>query len=108
MPLASSLMVAGERNQALLFCPQHAPPSSRSGFLPVSQLQQYVYLLRCALKRLCGQLRITCKEMDEKCNVLLEEKLMSFFLLKWTKVLHLITRIFPTRLGNPLKFLVDP
>lgn len=57
---------AGDIVKALLFCPQHAPPTSKAGFEPVSQLRQYVYLLRCALKRLCVQLKITCKYLREE------------------------------------------
>jgi hypothetical protein len=46
-------------NLAQIFCVSHKSPRSSAGFRVVSQLQQYVFLLRCALKRLCLQLKVT-------------------------------------------------
>ncbi|KAJ3125379.1 hypothetical protein HK098_000326 [Nowakowskiella sp. JEL0407] len=40
-------------NDIEIFCHDCCPPGSRTGFERVSQLEQYVFLLRCALKRLC-------------------------------------------------------
>ncbi|KND02774.1 uncharacterized protein SPPG_01855 [Spizellomyces punctatus DAOM BR117] len=40
------------------YCANHASPSSSRGIERVTQLEQYVFLLRCALKRLCMLLHI--------------------------------------------------
>lgn len=44
---------------AQILCVNHKTARSTGGFRFVSQLQQYVFLLRCALKRLCLQLKVT-------------------------------------------------
>ncbi|KAJ3036137.1 hypothetical protein HDV00_003049 [Rhizophlyctis rosea] len=36
-----------------VFCPEHTTPQAQKGVEKVTQLEQYTFLLRCALKRLC-------------------------------------------------------
>ncbi|KAI8911219.1 hypothetical protein DFJ77DRAFT_91248 [Powellomyces hirtus] len=40
------------------FCPEHSPEGAQKGFVRVTQLEQYIFLLKCALKRLCALLNI--------------------------------------------------
>jgi hypothetical protein len=55
---------AFDPNLAQILCVNHKTQRSSSGFRVVSQLQQYVFLLRCALKRLCLQLKVTSMFLD--------------------------------------------
>ncbi|KAF8261677.1 hypothetical protein EI94DRAFT_1745470 [Lactarius quietus] len=41
----------------LVYCTDHAWPTSRSGFLPVSRLEQYAFLLMVSLRRLYASLK---------------------------------------------------
>lgn len=41
----------------VVYCTDHAWPTSRSGFLPVSRLEQYAYLLVVSLRRLYASLK---------------------------------------------------
>ena len=42
---------------SVVYCMEHAWPTSRSGFLPVSRLEQYAYLLMVSLRRLYARLK---------------------------------------------------
>ena len=42
---------------SVVYCTDHAWPTSRSGFLPVSRLEQYAYLLMVTLRRLYASLK---------------------------------------------------
>ena len=42
---------------SVVYCMEHAWPTSRSGFLPVSRLEQYTYLLVVSLRRLYARLK---------------------------------------------------
>jgi len=42
---------------SVVYCMEHAWPTSRSGFLPVSRLEQYAYLLVVSLRRLYARLK---------------------------------------------------
>ncbi|KAI9014938.1 hypothetical protein BC832DRAFT_177906 [Gaertneriomyces semiglobifer] len=48
-----------------LFCGAHAPSSATGGFERVTQLRQYVFLLRCALKRLSFLLNVPANAQTE-------------------------------------------
>ncbi|KAJ3282610.1 hypothetical protein HK104_010815 [Borealophlyctis nickersoniae] len=45
--------VGVEEEDGKAYCPEHSPPGAETGVERVTQLEQYTFLLRCALKRLC-------------------------------------------------------
>ncbi|KAJ1554826.1 hypothetical protein HK096_001248 [Nowakowskiella sp. JEL0078] len=49
-----------------IYCHSCAPPGSRTGFVKVTQLEQYTFLLRCALKRLCLLLKVRDQEVHNQ------------------------------------------
>ncbi|KAJ3023246.1 hypothetical protein HKX48_003850 [Thoreauomyces humboldtii] len=48
------------------FCATHAIAGSVTGFSRVTQLDQYIFLLRCALKRLCALLNIEISSLSAR------------------------------------------
>jgi hypothetical protein len=51
-----------------VLCPLHAKSTSSKGFEKVTQLQQYIFLLRVALKRLYSLLKIKGSSLMRVCN----------------------------------------
>ncbi|KAJ3208078.1 hypothetical protein HK099_000135, partial [Clydaea vesicula] len=54
-----------------VLCNQHQTANSKNGFECITQLQQYIFLLRCALKRLCSHLKVTidASTVENPCSV---------------------------------------
>ncbi|KAJ3171578.1 hypothetical protein HDU88_007658 [Geranomyces variabilis] len=47
------------------YCGKHSPEGARKGFKRVTQLEQYIFLLRAALKRLCALLNIDFNTLSQ-------------------------------------------
>ncbi|KAJ3093065.1 hypothetical protein HK102_010970 [Quaeritorhiza haematococci] len=47
-----------DETSSRIYCGEHATSASKIGFEKVTQLEQYTFLLRCALKRLCILLNV--------------------------------------------------
>ncbi|KAJ3056754.1 hypothetical protein HK097_004615 [Rhizophlyctis rosea] len=77
LELKGSFQEAGVDGDVKVYCPEHTPGDGRKGVEKVTQLEQYTFLLRCALKRLCilldvrlvdGRPAVSSSSSTEKLN----------------------------------------